>query len=283
MRRDLLAKLIRSARPYAERAPWLAAAYRGARERLPIGLGRPTRSALGFQFIGHAPMLNGQFEPLETQFISSQLASTDVFVDVGANIGYFSCLARSHGVHTLAIEPLESNLRVLYKNLRANGWNDRIEVFPVAVAEAPGLLELYGVSTGASLMPGWAGASRLNARIVPVSTLDTLLGARFATARLLIKIDVEGAEHQVLRGAKATLAHLPQPRWLVEVCLTEHQDGMNPYFREVFDTFWNHGYRAETLEERREITPADVDLWMRTGQRTFGSYNVLFMPAGSAT
>lgn len=277
-----LGKLVRSARPYAERVPWLAAAYRSARERIPQRFGRPARTSLGFDFIGHAPMLDGSFEPQETAYLADELARADVFVDVGANIGYFTCLARSRGVHTIAVEPLASNLRVLYKNLQANRFTDGVEVFPVALAGAAGLLELYGVSTGASLMPGWAGASRFNARTVPVSTLDTVLGTRFAGKRLLVKIDVEGAEHQVLRGAMHTLAATPRARWLVEVCLTEHQAGVNPYFREVFDAFWTNGYRAETLEDRREIRQADVAEWIETGRRTFGSYSVLFVPSESA-
>jgi FkbM family methyltransferase len=273
--RDRLGKLLRGARPYAERLPFVAASYRTLRERAPM-LGRTATTPLGFQFSGHRPMLDGTFEPDETKYLSSQLDTSDVFVDVGANIGYFTCLARARGVHAIAIEPLQSNLRALYSNVAANGWVDNVEVFPVAVGAAPALLELYGVSTGASLMPGWAGASKLNARTVPVSTLDILLGGRFEHQRLLVKIDVEGAEHQVLRGALRTLAREPRPRWLLEVCLTEHQQGINPFFVEVFETFWQHGYRSATLEDAREITRADVQEWVATGRRTFGSYSVVF-------
>jgi FkbM family methyltransferase len=272
----VLRGIVRALRPYVDRVPWLAATYRDVRERIPARFYRVVDTPLGFRFAGPALTARGGFEPNETKFITGELGTTDVFVDVGANVGYFTCLARSHGVHTVAVEPLAGNLKLLYTNLRANAWPD-VEVFPVALAERPGLLELYGTSTGASLLPGWAGISRGSVRLVPVSTLDNLLSTRFAGQRMLVKIDVEGVEHQVLRGAEQTLARQPSPRWLVEVCLTENQPGINPHFREVFDAFWKHGYRAESVEERREITRADVDEWITTGRRTFGSYNVLFM------
>ncbi len=283
MSRDTLGGIVRALRPYAERLPWLATGYRDARERLRARFGNAVPTSLGFRFGGYSHMVDGEFEPLESRFIGDELASTDVFVDVGANIGYYTCMARAKSVHTIAIEPLDSNLRVLYKNVSANGWRDGVEVFPVALSDVPGLLELYGTNTGASLIPGWAGRARSKGRIVPVSTLDTLLASRFEGQRLLIKVDVEGVEHQVLRGAARTLARNPAPRWIVEVCLTENQTGINPHFLDVFETFWSHGYRAETLEERRAITAEDAKEWIINGRRSFGSYNVLFIRTTART
>lgn len=271
-----LGTLVRALRPYAERVPGLATAYRDLRERLPLYT-RPVETPLGFQFAGYANMARGIFEPDETRFLSDELADADTFVDVGANIGYFTCLARARGVHTIAIEPLESNLRLLYRNVVVNGWRDRVEVFPVALSRTPGLLELFGTNTGASLIPGWSGRSASNARVVAVSTLDTVLGTHLDGRRLLIKVDVEGVEHDVLAGATATLAHDPAPRWLVEVCLSEHRPTVNPHFREVFEAFWHQGYHAEALEARRPIEPSDVDAWIATGQRAFGTHNVIFV------
>ncbi|MDQ3296414.1 MAG: FkbM family methyltransferase [Myxococcota bacterium] len=279
MSRDALGGIVRALRPYAERLPWLATGYRDVRERLRARYGQAVPTSLGFRFAGYSHMVEGDFEPLETGFVTHELASTDVFVDVGANIGYYTCMARAKSVHTIAIEPLDSNLRVLYKNVAANGWRDGVEVFPVALSDVPGLLELYGTNTGASLIPGWAGRASSNARLVPVSTLDALLASRFDGQRLLIKVDVEGVEHQVLRGATRTLAREPSPRWIMEVCLTENQPGVNPHFLEVFEAFWSHGYRAETLEERRAITRNDVKEWIVNGRRSFGSYSVLFIRA----
>ena len=276
--KKLMRAAVQAVKPFADRMPWLAGVYRDLRERLPNRFGDVVQTPLGFAFAGYPQMQAGEWEPLETAFIESELSATDVFVDVGANIGYYTCLARARGVYAIAVEPLETNLSALYKNITSNQWRDRVEVLPFALSASPGLLELYGTNTGASLIRGWSGTSSSNVRTVPVSTLDILLAHRFDGARMLLKVDVEGVEHEVLRGASAVLARKPAPHWIVEVCLTEHQDAVNPHFREVFEAFWNNGYQALTLEERRAITPADVDEWIATGRRTFGSYSVLFLP-----
>lgn len=79
--------------------------------------------------MGHAAMQSGQFEPEETAVVQQLLDDISDFVDVGANVGFYSCLARANGKQTVAIEPLTANLDYLYANLQANGWND-VEVIP---------------------------------------------------------------------------------------------------------------------------------------------------------
>lgn len=211
----------------------------------------------GFKFSGNETMIRGRFEPRETEIIIQQLASADVFVDVGANIGFYTCLARSMGKYTIAFEPLIENLRCLYRNLRENSWND-VEVYPLGLSNKSGLKVLYGEGTGASLVEGWANHSPLLWRTIPVSTLDTILGQRFAGKRLIIKVDVEGGELDVLKGGLRTLQQSPRPFWLVENCLTEHHPaGMNPNFCDVFKTFWRYNYEARNILNNR-ISPIDL-------------------------
>jgi hypothetical protein len=53
---------------------------------------------------------------------------------------------------------------------------------------------------------------------------------------------------------------------------------VNPDMLETFELFWRHGYEARVAdEERRVVAKADVERWLRTGRRDFGSYNYLFM------
>lgn len=222
-------------------------------------------------------METGTFEPVETGLIGAFARTGKVFVDVGANFGYFVCLARRKGAHVVAIEPLRENLAVLYDNIAANGWGD-IEIFPVGLSSKSGLAVLYGGGTGASFMEKWAGTSEVWKRTVAVSTLDIVLGDRFGGQEMLIKIDVEGVELQVIQGAARALVRTPAPVWLVEVTLTEHHPaGMNPVFREVFQVFWSTGYTAYAIgEAERVVTPADVERWVATRQRDFGHYNYVF-------
>lgn len=107
--------------------------------------------------IVHRWMLDGTFEAVEVAAMQKNLASADVFVDVGANIGFYTCLALQQGKFAVAIEPQPRNLRCLRHNLAVNGWNKMAEVHPVGLGAEPGQQQLYGASgTGASLIPRWA-------------------------------------------------------------------------------------------------------------------------------
>ena len=251
-------------------------------------LARPTKlqmTPFGFRLIGtnsihHRSMQAGTFEPYETRLFQDLFTQVDVFVDVGANIGFYTCLARQSGRNVVAVEPLPKNLSYLYANITANRWED-VEVFPVGVADSPGLAVLFGgSSTGASLIASWAGAVRSFRQTIPLSTLDILLGARFAGKKLLIKIDVEGAEYLTLLGASETLRQVQRPIWIVEICLNEyHPNGMNPNYMATFNTFWEHGYEARTADEHDTLVQrADVERWLQAGRCDSGTINYKFIP-----
>lgn len=233
----------------------------------------------GFRLAGHAAMRAGGFEREELDLVGELLATRDVLVDVGANIGLYTCLARSLGKQALAVEPVAANLRLLRANLRANGWEDT-EVAATGLADATGETEIFGTDTGASLVAGWAGLPRgtMLRQTIPLTTLDALLAERFAGARLLVKIDIEGAEHACLRGALRTLERDPAPAWLVEICLTENfPGGANPNYLATFDLFFSRGYRAVTASAaRRPVTREEVAAWAARNRAESGSYNYLF-------
>jgi FkbM family methyltransferase len=181
-------------------------------------------------------------------------------VDIGANVGYFTCLACSLRKHVVAVEPLWSNLRYLCENLQANGWNDDVEIYPVGLADKPGLARLYGGGTGASLVPDWAGIAHSFGCTIPLSTLDIILGNRFQGERIVIKMDVEGAEYHALRGASSIMKVVPAPIWLIEITLTKHRNGSrNPHFLDTFEFFWDRGYRSVSIgQECVEVHPEDI-------------------------
>lgn len=273
----ILPRLRQSARNFVERVPFAAKTYRDVRNAWTLRSSTQTPTPFGFRLAGHEAMASGAFEPEETAFLESKLQTSDVFVDVGANVGFYVCLAATRGTRVIAIEPLRENQDYLYRNVEHNGLRD-VEIFPMAVGDTAGLLPIYGGATGASLVSGWAGATKEHRTTVPITTLDTILGDRFEGRRLLLKVDVEGAELAVVRGAARTLARHPRPIWMIEVCLTEHHpDGLNRDFGEVFETMWNAGYRAFTIgKERREIHPTDVARWTTARRKDFGGHNYEF-------
>jgi FkbM family methyltransferase len=231
-------------------------------------------------YIANRMMLQGTFETDEAVIIKSHIKEADVFVDVGANIGCYTCLARSLSKYAVAFEPQAQNLECLYAALDKNNWSDT-EVFPLGLSHSPGLLTLYGASgPSASLVKGWAGYSERFKRVIPVNTMDNLLGNRFAGKKLFIKIDVEGAEYDVLKGAIKTLTMSPRPTWFIEICLSEFHPGkLNPNYADTFNLFWKHGYEVRLAnKENQLITDADIRKWIADKKTNTGEFNYLFIP-----
>ena len=88
---------------------------------------------------------------------------------------------------------------------------------------------------------------------------------------------MEGAEYPVLRGATALLARDPSPVWVVEICFAEnHPSGKNPYFSQVFESFWSLGYEALGTANREPVTQDDVKRWVAQGKRDIDEVNFAF-------
>jgi len=237
-------------------------------------------SLVSRNYIANRMMLRGTFETDEVAIIKSHLKGADVFIDVGANIGYYTCLARSLSKYVVAFEPQPQNLECLYASLNRNGWSDT-EIFPLGLSHSPGLLTLYGASgPSASLVKGWAGYPDRFKKVIPVNTMDNLLCNRFEGKKLFIKIDVEGAEYDVLKGAIKTLTMSPHPTWFIEVCLSEFHPGkLNPNYAATFNLFWMHGYEARLANKKNQlVTDIDIKKWIADKQSNVSEFNYLFIP-----
>lgn len=163
---------------------------------------------------------NVPYEPATTACLARLVTPGAVFVDIGANHGYFSLLAAAlagPAGRVFAFEPNPVVLDQLRTHVRLNAFESRITTLDVAladVADAEAQLYVSQISTNSglsSLQPSAAAFVRgsLSAdRIVAVraETFDRW----FATSGLprvdLVKIDVEGAEHRVVAGMAASLA-----------------------------------------------------------------------------
>lgn len=260
----MLRRLSRSARRGIEFAfPRFAWALRLAEAEKRVDSWKPGTSSFGFRLATTKDGSVPDDDLEQSRYIASVLKNADVFIDVGANLGWYTCLARLSGVRTIAFEPDPINLRALFRNLALNGWND-VEVYPVAIGPSLGAIDVYGYLTGLSAVPGWAGTRGWEKRTVPVFPLDALVGDRVAGQRVVVKVDVEGFELDVLRGAKKLLQGGPRPVWLIENHARAAQDprGSNPNYRAIFETFWSLGYSARRIGQLDHvITKDDVERW----------------------
>jgi FkbM family methyltransferase len=142
--------------------------------------------------------------------IISAIVKPDMMVfDIGANIGWYSCLA--HGLlqgrgKVAAVEPMPRALRLLRNSARSRPL---IEVVPSAIGEARGRARLLEAKLLDTSQVDYSGAGE-----VDVVTIDEL-AARFGHPDV-IKIDVEGAELAAFRGAAQTLSNARPPLIMFE-------------------------------------------------------------------
>ena len=136
-------------------APSVGHLYRRLRD---VAVAKRSRHTIyGFTLAGDPRMASSDFEPNEVRTFLESLESHDTVLDIGANVGFYSCLAASRGKHVLSFEPSPRNLRFLYRNLMENGLQNA-EVFPVGVAKQCGLSRIYGFGGISSFVAGWAQA-----------------------------------------------------------------------------------------------------------------------------
>lgn len=130
-----------------------------------------------------------------------------VVFDIGANIGIVSVLQARRNAVVYAFEPNPDCYRRLLKTIAVNALEGKIHAFNLAVSDLVGTgemqLEKKGGTTGGKVVIG--GVTRPSNASVNVTALDKMVPALNVTQIDLLKIDVEGAEVEVLRGAAQTL------------------------------------------------------------------------------
>jgi FkbM family methyltransferase len=159
-----------------------------------------------------------RYEPITTDFLIDALKPGDVFVDIGANHGYFTLIAASQvgpSGRVYAFEPNPPVFAQLAAHVRLNGFDDRVRMSDAAQSDSDGEAIFFvsqcrtnsGLSSLAPAAERLEGGLLSSDHTVRVRT-ETFDGwyARTSPGRIaVVKIDVEGAEDRVLNGMAATL------------------------------------------------------------------------------
>jgi FkbM family methyltransferase len=197
----------------------------------------------------------GLWEPYITRWIESRLAPGDTFIDVGANIGYYSLLAsRRVGPRgrVVAIEPSPALFRALQQNLARNRARN-VRAVNVAVSDCRGRARLFrgpesnkGLTT---LVEEMAVREECTFECeVETAPLSALLYPEEAASARLIKIDVEGAEWPVVSTLQPLLAGgRPDLEITVEVC-PERLAQQHTRPEDLLKIFADGGFKAYRLE-----------------------------------
>jgi len=187
----------------------------------------------------------GEFIKLNRVWIKK--AGIKTVIDVGAHSGEFS--SAMHAVvpdaHIYAFEPLEECHKRLRKRLGGNGT---LDCFQVAIGDRRGTVDFWRSSfaKASSALPMTAlhqsafPWSAKNERIeVPMETLDYCIGNRNLPGKVLLKIDVQGYEDRVLRGASEVLKRVDYV--LVEVSFRLLYEG-EARFHEIYEMLRQSGF-----------------------------------------
>jgi FkbM family methyltransferase len=191
----------------------------------------------------------GNWEPAITHHILANLAAGDIFVDAGANFGWYTLLAsRIVGPHgkVVAIEASPSIYRALIRNLELNRCRNVTALNAAAAGEA-GELPMYYNSIGSSgrstTVEEFARANNMQLEAnVRADTLEHLVGRDVLRNARFIKIDVEGAERTVLEPLSESLQDFSEhTEWMLEL-IPIAREGAQADVDFIYEAFVKAGY-----------------------------------------
>jgi FkbM family methyltransferase len=208
----------------------------------------------------------GEYEPHKITAVQRLLEPGMTFVDAGSNKGDFALIAAramNDDGRVLAFEPAPENARWVRASVELNGYRS-ITVFELALSDAEGRVPLY--------LGEWSGWHSIVTKDRPsksieveARTLDAVLAETGDPHVDVLKIDVEGAELGLLRGAKRTLSDDRLFAVLVEI----HLARVDP--REIETLLAAHGFRFHDPENidvelpEMPARPKDVVAMRRRG------------------
>ena len=211
-------------------------------------------------------LIEHAYEPHVTAVLERELVPEAVFVDIGANIGWFTLLAAGRARRVVAIEPNPGNVQLLYRSLLENGF-DNVTVLEYAVSGQQNLLRLNFLRSNGYVSNITGTGDTMT--IVQGQTLDALV---HDLERIdVIKMDIEGHEPVALQGMKVTLARF-RPTLVLEFHpqAIETSSGTEP--AALLDDLSELGYRMSVIHLDGRVTspmePAGVlDEWQQLNRR----------------
>jgi FkbM family methyltransferase len=190
----------------------------------------------------------------------------DVFIDIGANVGFFTIIAAHKFNSVLSFEPTPISLIHLRNNIKLNKIRN-IEIFEYALSEKPGRLNFYvnplnsggnSLNNFSSSMIEKSSRNDWTSFNVEVKTLDSLIfDKKIAINSLdLIKIDIEGHEVPALNGSLNTISKY-QPLIYAEVGRSK---GQIDKILEILPKYYSPFYisQFEIIEFKKGLVPMDI-------------------------
>lgn len=230
----------------------------------------PVRLPFGAWFLAWSDLFgDGIFfscdhEPAERSFVESFVKRGMTAIDIGAHQGFYTLLLSlkvGPEGKVIAFEPSPRELKKLMWNLRINRCRN-VRVEPFALGRRSETAELFVVPnrfSGLDSLRPPKVKEVLRSVKVQVRSLDEYLSEGSIASVDFVKIDAEGAELEILKGAQRLLTQIPRPILLVEVSDTRTEP-WNYKAKEIVDYLRNCGFLWFSFIESGGLKPLSPDL-----------------------
>lgn len=192
--------------------------------------------------------LYGFREPYTTNLMTTITKEDDIIIDIGANIGYYALLESKLAPNGLvyAIEPVGENFDYLKKNVDLNNCTNA-KLFKCALSSKRGtdVIFIPERRNCASLSEG-SNKGITRKETVLLTTLDSFVDDRVKRCPTLVRMDVEGHEHQILKGALNVLKECRALKIVTE--LHPHKMPESAY-DDMLRTLEAHGFKASAFQD----------------------------------
>lgn len=167
----------------------------------------------------------GNWEAWNAVAMSNELIGDVEFIDIGANVGYYTLMAATSRKQVVCFEPNDKLVTYIGRSIDLNDCLDDVLVIEMAVGDKEETLRLYNHEghSGANSLYG-DGEDYIE---VPVTTLDKIYKGTFIKNKRVIKVDVEGFEKQVWDGSNDFRKKFKDNVWFVEWVPVRHGEEYN--------------------------------------------------------
>lgn len=155
-------------------------------------------------------------EPKTVDWFEKYSKDGRVIYDIGANVGAYALIAASRGASVFAFEPSFQNAFRLHENISHNNLDGKVTVLPVILGSKNGIARFSVTDTTFGASRGFSDSGEKQGKAYPVLALDDAVRTFSLPAPVAIKIDVDGAEVELLEGSKTVLSDRTLISMLIE-------------------------------------------------------------------
>ncbi|HLG89112.1 MAG TPA: FkbM family methyltransferase [Alphaproteobacteria bacterium] len=204
----------------------------------------------------------GSWEPFETELVQRFLRPGDCFVDIGANIGWYTIIAAarvgSRG-QVYAFEPAAENFELAAQNVALNGLSN-VRLERAAVSDQPGSATLFLSTENLGDHRLYESAEERSSETVPVICLDAYFADKPGSIRL-VKMDTQGSEAKIFAGLSPDLIRERDIEAFIFEYWPKGLVGAGSSPKDFMERLKALGLRCYVIQEDyRGLDPIDIDV-----------------------